>query len=142
MVDPNMASTTDWNQTIIDEFRANNGSVARFGDALVLVHHIGAKSGTERISPVMGIRQDPDTWLVAASKGGAPENPAWYHNLVAHPEVTIETPEGVVPVHAEVLRDEARDRAWSRFTAASPGFAAYEGRTSRVIPVVALRRRA
>lgn len=133
---------TDWNQGIIDEFRANGGTVSRFGDALVLVHHIGAKTGAERISPVMGIREDPDTWLIAASKGGAPEHPAWYHNLIAHPEVSIETPDGEVPVRAEVLRGEERDRAWSRFTAASPGFKAYEDRTARVIPVVALRRRA
>lgn len=134
-------SSTDWNQSIIDEFRANGGTVSRFGDALVLVHHIGAKTGTERISPVMGIRRDPDTWLIAASKGGAPENPAWYHNLIAHPDVTIETAGEVVQVTAEVLKGDDRDRAWSLFTAASPGFKAYEDRTSRVIPVVALRRR-
>ena len=84
----------NWNQNISDEFRANDGTVttAGFGRALVLLHHVGARTGQERVSPAMGIRQDPDTWLVAASKAGAPDNPAWFHNLQAHPEVSIEVP--------------------------------------------------
>jgi deazaflavin-dependent oxidoreductase (nitroreductase family) len=134
-------SYTDWNQGIIDEFRANGGTVTNFGDSLVLLHHVGAKSGAERISPVMAIRDDADTWLIAASKGGAPENPAWFHNLLAHPDVDLETPAGVVPVRATRLEGTDRDAAWKRFTEASAGFRAYEERTDRVIPVVVLRRR-
>ncbi|PUB27677.1 deazaflavin-dependent oxidoreductase (nitroreductase family) [Promicromonospora sp. AC04] len=133
-----------WNQKIIDEFRANSGTVnsAPFGRSLVLVHHTGAKSGTERITPVMYIRQDPDTWLIAASKAGTPENPAWYHNLLAHPDTTIETPDdGVVAVHVVDLKGEERDAAWDRFTTISPGFRAYQERTTRIIPVLALGRR-
>jgi len=133
-----------WNQNVIDEFRANDGTVATagFGRALVLLHHVGARSGQARVSPVMGIRQDPDTWLVAASKGGAPENPAWFHNLQGHPDVSIEVPgEGTVDVRARVLADQERDAAWEQLTARSPGFSQYEERTSRVIPVVELRRR-
>ena len=98
--------SSDWNQEIIDEFRAHGGNVSSrgFGKSLVLLHHIGARSGVERVCPVMGIRTDPDTWLVAASKAGAPENPAWYHNLLAHPDVVIETPDdGTVPVRARSL---------------------------------------
>jgi deazaflavin-dependent oxidoreductase (nitroreductase family) len=131
-----------WNQPVIDEFRANDGSVSHgFGRALVLLHHVGAKSGIERVSPVMGIRQGADTWFVAASKGGAPENPAWYHNLLAHAETTIETPdEGVVAVRAEELTGAARDAAWESFTARSDGFRQYQEKTTRVIPVIALHR--
>ncbi|MCX6501753.1 MAG: nitroreductase/quinone reductase family protein [Microbacterium sp.] len=132
---------SDWNQQIIEQFRANGGTVDRFGDKLVLLHHIGARSGVERLTPVMAIREDTDTWLIAASKAGAPDNPAWFHNLLAHPDVDIETPEGVVPVRATRLEGEERDAAWARFTTASPGFKAYEEKTDRVIPVLALRRR-
>jgi len=134
-------SASSWNDQVIAEFRANNGSVARFGRNLVLIHHIGAKTGAERVAPARAIRDDPDTWLVAASKGGAPDNPAWYHNLVAHPDVRIETPDdGTVAVHAEVLRGTERDEAWERFKEASPGFRDYEQKTSRTIPVLVLRR--
>jgi len=132
-----------WNDQIIAEFRANRGDVSSrgFGRNLVLVHHIGAKSGTERIIPVMAIRTDDDTWMIAASKAGAPENPSWYYNLLAHPDVRIETPDdGTVPVHAEELKGPDRDEAWSRFTAKSPGFREYEKKTTRTIPVLALRR--
>jgi len=134
----------DWNQNIIDEFRANGGTVqtAGFGRGLVLLHHRGAKSGEQRVSPVAAIRSDDDTWLVAASKGGADTNPAWFHNLLATPDVSIETPDdGVVDVHAEQLLGDARDEAWERFKQRSAGFASYEQKTTRVIPVLALRRR-
>ena len=134
-----------FNDAIIEEFRANGGDVSArgFGRGLVLLHHIGARSGTERVSPVMSIRDGDDTWLVAASKAGAPENPAWYHNLRAHPDATIETADdGVVPVRAVALEGPERDTAWARFTAMSDGFRQYEQRTSRTIPVLALHRRA
>lgn len=137
-------SASSWNQKVIDEFRANGGTVtaAPFGRTLVLLHHVGAKSGEERVTPVVHIRQDADTWLIAASKGGAPDNPAWYYNLLAQPDTTIETPDdGSVPVHAVELKDDERDSAWTRFTAARPGFRSYEEKTTRTIPVLALQRR-
>ncbi|WP_156760362.1 nitroreductase/quinone reductase family protein [Microbacterium karelineae] len=133
----------DWNQQIIDEFRANDGTVETmgFGRSLVLLHHIGARSGQDRVAPVASLKEGDDVWLIAASKGGAPEHPAWFHNLVAHPEATIEDPdEGAVGVRAEVLEGEGRDRAWRRFEGWSEGFASYQRKTDRVIPVVALRR--
>jgi deazaflavin-dependent oxidoreductase (nitroreductase family) len=135
---------TQRNQPIVDEFRENGGTVGHgFGRALVLLHHTGAKSGTERVSPVMGIKTDADTWLIAASKGGTPENPAWFHNLLAHPDTVIETPDdGTVAVHVTRLRGEERDAGWALFTARSDGFRQYEERTSRVIPVLSLRRTA
>jgi deazaflavin-dependent oxidoreductase (nitroreductase family) len=133
----------NWNDSIIKEFRENNGTVTQngFGRRLVLVHHIGAKSGQERVSPVAAIRPDDDTWLIAASKAGAPDNPAWYHNLRANPDVKIETPDdGEVSVHAEVLEGADRDDAWKRFIKLSPAFAQYQEKTSRIIPIIALRR--
>jgi deazaflavin-dependent nitroreductase family protein len=134
-----------FNDAIIDEFRANGGAVSRFGDDLVLVHSTGAKSGAERIHPVLGIR-DGGGWLIAASKGGAPEHPAWFHNLVAHPHATIEAPDGrggidTVAVRAEVLAGAEREAAWARFLDRSPAFAQYEARAGRVIPVVRLAPR-
>lgn len=133
----------NWNQKIIDEFRANNGTVsaAGFGSGLVLLHHVGAKSGETRVTPVRGIHVDVDTWLVTASKSGAPENPAWYYNLLAHPDVSIEVPdEGLVAVHVDDLSGAERDAGWAHFLAVSPAFAEYEQRTTRTIPVLALRR--
>lgn len=132
-----------WSQRIIDEFRANDGNVtsAPFGRGLVLLHHVGAKSGTGRVTPVMGMRTGDDEWLIAASKAGAPDNPGWYHNLLAHPDITIEVPgEGEVAVHATELTGTERDDAWERFTARAPGFADYQEKTSRVIPVLVLNR--
>lgn len=137
-------SNQGFNPRVIDEFRSNDGTVsaAGFGRSLVLLHHLGAKSGTERVSPVRALNTDHGTWLVAASKGGAPENPAWYHNLRAHPDITIETPDdGTVAVHSDELIGAARNEAWDQFTAASPGFKQYEQQTSRTIPVLELRRR-
>ncbi|WP_221586295.1 nitroreductase/quinone reductase family protein [Microbacterium sp. G2-8] len=132
-----------WNQRIIDEFRENGGTVKTmgFGRDLVLLHHTGAKSGTVRVTPVMALRPGDGVWLIAASYGGAPTNPAWFHNLAAHPDVTIEDPDaGTVRVRAEILEDEQRDKAWRIFTEASEGFASYEKKTDRVIPVIVLRR--
>ncbi|ROS23801.1 nitroreductase/quinone reductase family protein [Cellulomonas sp. PhB150] len=135
---------SDWNQTIIDEFRANDGTVTTggFGRGLVLLHHRGAKTGEARVSPVAAIRDSGEVWLVAASKAGADTNPAWFHNLLAHPDTSIETPDdGTVDVHVTELIGAARDEAWERFKARSSGFASYEAKTTRVIPVLELRRR-
>jgi deazaflavin-dependent oxidoreductase (nitroreductase family) len=140
---------TDFNTQIIEEFRANGGHVetAGFGDSLVLLHSTGARSGVDRLSPVMAIADSPDAWLIAASKAGAPDNPAWYANLVAHPEASLEVPDGAggvltVEVAARALEGADRDAAWQRFVERSPGFAQYQERAgSRIIPVVRLTRR-
>ncbi|WP_382303914.1 nitroreductase family deazaflavin-dependent oxidoreductase [Herbiconiux sp. UC225_62] len=139
---------SDFNQIIIDEFRANGGRVETggFGTGLVLLHHIGAKSGVERVSPLLGIPQGDGTLLIAASKGGAPDDPAWLGNLRAHPDVSIETGDGsqveTVAVHAEVLTPEERDAGWQQFLDRSPGFAAYESKAGgRIIAVVRLSPR-
>lgn len=133
----------DFNQQIIAEFRANDGNVSSngFGRNLVLVHHKGAKSGKERVTPLMAIRTEQGTWRIAASKAGAPNNPDWYHNLLAHPDITIEEPgEGSVNVRVTELKGAARDAAWAAFTA-MPAFKSYEEKTDRVIPVIELSRR-
>lgn len=140
---------SDFNTQITEEFHANRGTVTTmgFGDRLVLVHSVGAKSGASRINPLMGIPEG-DGWLVAASKGGAPDNPDWYHNLVANPSASVEVPDATADsgiaaydVEAEDLQGSARDEAWAKFKAASPGFGDYEVNAApRVIPVMRLTR--
>jgi deazaflavin-dependent oxidoreductase (nitroreductase family) len=136
-----MSDSLSFDDRIIAEFRANDGTVEHFGRSLVLVHHTGARSGVERIAPVVALRVG-DAWHIAASKAGADDNPAWFHNLVAHPDTELEAPgEGTVAVHARVLDDADRDAAWARFVEAHPGFLDYEQRTARIIPVVELAPR-
>jgi deazaflavin-dependent oxidoreductase (nitroreductase family) len=133
---------TDFHTRIIDEFRANDGWVgAPFNsDQLVLLHHVGARSGEARVSPLMSFPDD-DGWVIVASKGGAPENPAWFHNLQAHPDTQIEFGTETIPVTASVIGQPERDERWARITSTHQGFAAYEQRTDRTIPLVRLRRR-
>lgn len=131
----------DWNNQIISQFRANGGHVDKFGDNLLLVHHLGAKSGTERVNPLVAIRLDHDTWWITASAGGREHNPDWLYNLKAHPDITVEIPgEGSANVRARVLEGSARDEAYTQFKAYSPSFSEYEKRAPRVIPVVELSR--
>lgn len=132
-----------WNERIIEEFRANQGRVGGpfEGHTLLLLHHRGAKSGNERVNPLACQPLGDGAWAVFASKGGAPTNPDWFHNLVANPEATIEIGTEVVPVTARVAAGEERERIWTRQKHLMPGFAAYEQRTRRQIPVVILERR-
>ena len=136
---------SDFNDRIIAEFRANNGHVqtAGFGSNLVLLHTTGAKSGTPRISPLMGIAQPDGSWLVIASKGGAPEHPAWFHNLLAQPQAAVEvpTPSGIatVPVVATQVPEAEYAEAWHQATERSSAFQKYQERTGgRTIPLVRL----
>ena len=132
----------DGNQAIIDEFRANEGRVGgRFeGVPLLLLHHTGARSGTERVNPV-AYQELENGYAIFASKGGAPTNPDWYHNLVANPGATVEVGTETVPVTARVAEDEERERIWEQQKASHPQFAEYERNTTRTIPVVVLERR-
>jgi deazaflavin-dependent oxidoreductase (nitroreductase family) len=131
----------EWNKRIIEEFRANEGKVGgQFeGAPMILVHHFGAKSGTERVTPMVYF-PDGDRLLVVASKAGAPTNPDWYHNLKAHPRVDVEVGPETFPVVVEELSGAERDEKWQQITAVMPGFAEYQQKTSRVIPVLALTR--
>ena len=133
----------DWNAQIISEFRENDGKVGGpfEGAPMVLVHHTGAKTRTERVTPLMA-QVDGERIYVFASKAGAPDNPDWYHNLTAHPETTIEYgADRNVPVLALELDGADRDRVWDRQKTEWPQFAGYEAATDRTIPVLELQRR-
>jgi deazaflavin-dependent oxidoreductase (nitroreductase family) len=133
----------DHNAGIIEEFRANEGRVGGFfeGATMLLLHTVGAKTGRERVNPLVYL-PDGDRYVVIASKGGAPTNPDWYHNLLAHPDVSVEVGTETIPVHAVVVEDDAEhDALYGRQVERRPGFADYLKMTTRRIPVIALERR-
>ncbi|MFJ6929920.1 nitroreductase/quinone reductase family protein [Streptomyces nigra] len=130
----------DFNQQVIEEFRANKGRVGGpfEGGRLLLLTTTGARTGRPHTTPVAYLPDGGERVLVIASAAGSPKHPAWFHNLVAHPEVTVEAGAFTYPARAVVLEGEERDRAFARAVEAEPGWAAYQERTERVIPVVAL----
>ena len=127
------------NARIIAEFRANHGQVGGnfAGAPLLLLHTTGARSGTPRVHPMMYLADD-GRYLVFASKAGADVNPAWYHNLLAHPDTTIEVGDSVIKVHATELAGRERDEKYAEQARRYPGFAEYQRKTARTIPVIAL----
>jgi deazaflavin-dependent oxidoreductase (nitroreductase family) len=130
---------TDWNSKIIEEFRANEGRVGGpfDGAPLLLLHTVGAKTGKQRVNPMM-YQQVAGGYAVFASKGGAPTNPDWYHNLLAHPRVSAEIGAKMVELLARVAAGEEREKIWAAQKAAYSGFADYERKTARQIPVIIL----
>ncbi|MEJ2888891.1 nitroreductase family deazaflavin-dependent oxidoreductase [Actinomycetospora aeridis] len=137
-----MEDVSDWNQQIIEEFRANEGRVGGpfEGAPLLLLHHIGRKSGAERVTPMMYQAVDGG-YAVFASYAGADVNPAWYHNLLAQPDVEAEIGTDTVTLHARDLPSDERGPIWEKQKQDYPGFAGYEEKTDRTIPVVLLERR-
>lgn len=137
-----MTPRTDFNQAIIKEFRENAGKVGgRFVNShMLLLHTTGAKSGAERINPLVYL-PDGERWIIFASKGGAPTSPDWYHNLVANADAAIEVGTETVPVRATVLTGPERDELYAKQAAVAPAFAEYQAKTERRIPVIALTRR-
>jgi deazaflavin-dependent oxidoreductase (nitroreductase family) len=131
----------DFNSKIIAEFRANGGKVGgRFeGAPVLLLHTTGAKSGQERVNPMM-YQTVGDGFAVFASKAGAPVNPDWYHNLLAHPRVKAEIGTETIELTARVADDATREPIWTEWKQAYPGFADYESKTTRQIPVILLDR--
>ena len=129
----------NWNQKIIDEFRANDGKVGgRFeGRTLLLLHTTGAKSGKERVNPVAYVREG-ERYVVIASKGGAPTNPGWYYNILAHPRLTVEVGTKIFQVDAKVAEEPERTRLYNKMVEIMPGFDDYRRKTERVIPVIVL----
>lgn len=129
----------DFNRRNIEEFRANHGRLGgQFeGAPVLLLHSKGARSGKERVSPMMYLA-DGDRYLVFASAGGADSNPAWYWNLVAHPDADIEVGDDHIDVHAVELHGAERDSKYAIQAERYPGFAEYERKTKRTIPVLAL----
>jgi deazaflavin-dependent oxidoreductase (nitroreductase family) len=129
----------DWNSKIIAEFRANGGKVGGMfeGTPLLLLHTIGAKTGLERVNPV-AYRVDGDALVIFASKAGAPVNPGWFHNLRANPHVSVEVGTEKRDLVARVAQGDERHRLWEAQKRDAPGFAEYETKTHRQIPVVIL----
>jgi deazaflavin-dependent oxidoreductase (nitroreductase family) len=128
----------DWNDNITAEFRANHGQVGgQFeGAPMILIHHRGRKSGAERVNPLV-YQPVEGGWAIFASKGGSPEHPAWYLNLVANPKTTIEVGDDTIEVVARVAEGDERDRIWAEQKRLMPGFADYEVKAApRAIPVV------
>jgi deazaflavin-dependent oxidoreductase (nitroreductase family) len=136
-----MTNAVNWNQSIIDEFRANQGKVGGTfaGKTLLILHTIGAKSGQERINPVAYVA-DGDRLVIIASKGGAPTNPDWYYNILAHPLVTVEVGTEQFRAHASIASEPERTRLYDQMVAVMPGFADYRRKTTRIIPVIILTR--
>jgi len=136
-----MADFNDFNRRIIEEFRANGGKVGgNFeGSPMLILHSTGAKTGEERVHPLVHGMHGDDV-VIFASKAGAPTHPAWYLNLVANPDATIEIGTETRRVRARVAEGVEREEIWSKQKAAMPGFAEYEAKTSRQIPVVILER--
>ena len=134
-----MSDREDWNSNIIQEFRANEGKVGGpfDGAPLLLLHTTGARSGEERINPMMYLA-DGDRLVVFASKGGAPTNPDWYHNLVANPDLEIEVGTERRKVRARVAEGEEHDLLYAEQARRYPQFAKYQEGTDRTIPVVIL----
>jgi deazaflavin-dependent oxidoreductase (nitroreductase family) len=136
-----MSEIDDFNTKVIHEFRANAGVVGGYfeGKPMVLVTHTGAKSGVERTTPLV-CSTDGDRVVIIASMGGAPTNPAWYHNMVANPTVTVELgTDSYTATAVEVTGDE-RQRLFDQQTAIMPQFADYAAKTTRTIPVLVLER--
>ncbi len=136
-----MTEVRDWNAKIIEEFRANEGRVGGpfEGSPVLLLHTTGAKSGRERVNPMMYLDLDGQRY-VFASKAGADTNPDWYHNLVAHPTVSVEVGTETYKAVATPVTGDDRDRIFSEQARRYAGFAEYAEKTTRVIPVVELRR--
>jgi deazaflavin-dependent oxidoreductase (nitroreductase family) len=134
-----MTDTDDFNRRNIEEFRANHGRVGgQFeGAPVLLLHSIGARSGEERVSPMMYLA-DGERYLVFASAAGADRNPAWYWNLTANPDANIEVGDDHLDVHAVELTGTERDEKYAEQARRYPGFAEYERKTTRTIPVLAL----
>ena len=130
---------TYWNQKIIEEFRANDGVVGGHfeGKTLLLLHTTGAKSGQKRINPVAYVR-DGERYVVIASKGGAPTNPDWYYNILAHPRLTVEVGTETFQVDAQVAEEPERTHLYNKMVEMMSAFDDYRRKTERVIPVVVL----
>jgi deazaflavin-dependent oxidoreductase (nitroreductase family) len=140
-----MTTSTDWqafNKGVVEEFRANQGTIktGRFaGRRLILLTTTGARSGQPRTAP-LAFTRDGEHYVVIASKGGSPTHPDWYHNLIKTPIVTIETGAETFQARARVAEGEERERLFNAQAALMPGFAEYQRKTPRQIPVVVLER--
>jgi deazaflavin-dependent oxidoreductase (nitroreductase family) len=127
-----------WNRQVIEEFHANEGKV-NGSNSLLLLRTTGAKSGKQRVNP-LAYTTDGERLVIIASKGGTPTNPDWYHNIVAHPDVTVEVGTETFEARATVVEGSERDELYAKQAAIMPNFAEYQEKTTRKIPVVVLTR--
>jgi deazaflavin-dependent oxidoreductase (nitroreductase family) len=134
-----MPDVNDWNRGTIEAFRANKGQVGGMweGRPLLLITTTGAKSGRRYTNPVMYLREG-DRLFIFASKSGAPTNPAWYFNLLAHPDVTVEIGDQTSQAIAKSVTGEERDQIFARWAERYPQFRDYQEKTTRIIPVIEL----
>ncbi len=132
----------DFNTKIIEEFRANEGRVGGplAGATMILIHHIGAKSGIERVSPLVRSPQGDGRFAIAASNGGSPTHPDWYYNLKANPRIKVEVGTQTFTVLAQELDDTPRAELWPKLVAESPALGEFQTQTTRQIPVFMLIR--
>jgi deazaflavin-dependent oxidoreductase (nitroreductase family) len=132
---------SDWNKKIIEEFRTNGGKVGGLyaNNTLLLLHTTGAKSGKERVNPLVTF-EDNDRLVVVASKGGAPSHPGWYYNLLANPEVSVEYGTEEFHARASVTSEPERTELYEKMESKFATFTEYKQKTNRVIPVVTLTR--
>jgi deazaflavin-dependent nitroreductase family protein len=136
------ARPKSFNERVIEDFRSHDGQITSgpfTGRSLLLLTTKGAKTGDDRTSP-LAYSRDGDRLVIIASKGGAPTNPAWYHNLRTHPDVTVELGPERFPARAHVANEPERRRLFDQHAAKMPAFAEYEKKTTRKIPVVVLER--
>ena len=133
---------SDFNTSIIEEFRANEGKVGgRFeGASLILIHHVGTRSGTERVTPVTCFPQPDGRFAIIASNGGAPTNPNWYYNLKARPEINVEFGTETFAVVVRELEGDEREKAWADVVGTVPAVANTQNKTRRTIPMLLLTR--
>lgn len=134
-------NVSDWNKKIIEEFRANDGKVGGpfANNTLLLLHTTGAKSGKERVNPLVTF-EDGDRLVIVASKGGGPSNPDWYYNILANPDVTVEYGTEVFQARATVTSEPERTELYEKMESQMASFSEYKLKAGRVIPVVALSR--
>jgi deazaflavin-dependent oxidoreductase (nitroreductase family) len=139
---PSTSAANDFNKKIIEEFRANEGRVGGLlaGTPMILIHHIGAKSGIERVTPLACTPLRDGRYVIVASNGGSPTHPSWYHNLKANPRIEVEVGSQTFTVLAQELDDTARAELWLKLVAAAPALGEFAAETRRQIPLFVLTR--
>jgi deazaflavin-dependent oxidoreductase (nitroreductase family) len=136
--EPAAAYWAKYNEPVFEEARRNNGQ-SRSGEVIIL-HTIGARSGGEHLVP-LNFTREGDGFIVVASVGGAPRNPAWYHNLVAHPDIDVEAGGETVKMRVRVAEGAEREELWGRMVERHSFYAGFQKKTSRVLPVILLEPR-
>ena len=142
MTNPAAGEGSDYNTQIINEFRANGGRVGGpwAGTTLILIHHIGARSRAERVTPLGCFSQPDGRFVIVASSGGSPTHPNWYYNLKAHPKITVEVGTQTFTVLADELAGAARAELWPKLVAEYPTVGEHQAKTTRQFPVFLLTR--